>query len=179
LSKKRRIYQVAKEFNISIDALTNFLAKANFDVHSHMSPVTDEMYEEVSKKFSKDIKIIGVDSDIRQKLKEKKVVEEEKKRKELLEYEEMLKVSSMVMTEMPRRRRRELKGDILVRKTPIEDEVIRITDTKPVEDLERGADALADQIEKTEPKKIETPILPIKSKRLNRKKSRLQSKRLM
>ena len=67
LSKKRRIYQVAKEFNISIDALTGFLTKANFDVHSHMSPVTDEMYEEVSKKFSKDIKIVGVDSDIRQK----------------------------------------------------------------------------------------------------------------
>ncbi len=117
MSKKRRIYQVAKEFNLSIDVLTNFLAKANFDVHSHMSPVTDEMYEEVSKKFSKITKIVGVDSDIRQKLKEKKSVEDEKKRKELLEYEEMLKVSSMVMTEMPRRRKRMPKKDIYSEKT--------------------------------------------------------------
>ena len=158
MSKKRRIYQVAKEFNISIDALTNFLAKANFDVHSHMSPVTDEMYEEVSKKFSKDIKIVGVGSDIRQKLKEKKAVEEEKKRKELLEYEEMLKVSSMVMTEMPRRRKREPKGDILARKTPIKEEVIEIADEKPVDDLDRESDILTEQLEKIEKGAVETPI---------------------
>lgn len=130
MSKKRRIYQVAKEFNISIDALTNFLTKANFDVHSHMSPVTDEMYEEVSKKFSRDIKIVGVDSDIRQKLREKKAIEEEKKRKELREYEEMLKVSSMVMTEIPRRRKRGTKRDPYAKKTPIEDEMISITDAE-------------------------------------------------
>ena len=158
MSKKRRIYQVAKEFNISIDALTNFLAKANFDVHSHMSPVTDEMYDEVSKKFSKDIKIVGVDSDIRQKLKEKKAVEEEKKRKELLEYEEMLKVSSMVMTEMPRRRRREPKGDILARKTPIKDDVVEISDTKPAEDLDQETVAISDQLGKIEIEVVETLI---------------------
>jgi translation initiation factor IF-2 len=149
LSKKRRIYQVAKEFNISIDALTNFLAKANFDVHSHMSPVTDEMYEEVSKKFSRDIKIVGVDSDIRQKLKEKKAIEQEKKRKELLEYEEMLKVSSMVMTEMPRRRKREPKGEIFARKTPIEHEVVEIADMKLIEEKDQDANDISDQIEKS------------------------------
>jgi translation initiation factor IF-2 len=148
LSKKRRIYQVAKEFNISIDALTNFLAKANFDVHSHMSPVTDEMYEEVSKKFSRDIKIVGVDSDIRQKLKEKKAIEQEKKRKELLEYEEMLKVSSMVMTEMPRRRKREPKGEIFARKTPIDHEVVEIADMKLIEEKVQEANDISDQIEK-------------------------------
>ena len=175
MSKKRRIYQVAKEFNISIDALTNFLTKANFDVHSHMSPVTDEMYEEVSKKFSKDIKIVGVDSDIRQKLREKKAIEEEKKRKELLEYEEMLKVSSMVMTEMPRRRKREAKREPYAQKTPIEDETISISDTefeiekdhKPVEIPDKAeteeskAETLPSQeIEQTEPGETESKIIP-------------------
>jgi translation initiation factor IF-2 len=168
LSKKRRIYQVAKEFNISIDALTNFLTKANFDVHSHMSPVTDEMYEEVSKKFSKDIKIVGVDSDIRQKLKEKKAIEEEKKRKELREYEEMLKVSSMVMTEIPRRRKRGTKRELFAQQTPFEDEVTTVTDTEWIEDkeqelidvsIERDEDeevsALVTEYEKTDEIEIE------------------------
>ncbi len=158
MSKKRRIYQVAKEFNISIEALTNFLAKANFDVHSHMSPVTDEMYEEVSKKFTKDIKIVGVDSDIRQKLKEKKAIEEEKKRKELLEYEEMLKVSSMVMTEMPRRRKREPKGEIYTRKTPIEDKEIEIADEKLIAEKDKEATYISDQTKKTEPE-AEKPVV--------------------
>ena len=168
MSKKRRIYQVAKEFNISIDALTNFLTKANFDVHSHMSPVTDEMYEEVSKKFSKDIKIVGVDSDIRQKLKEKKAIEEEKKRKELREYEEMLKVSSMVMTEIPRRRKRGTKRELFAQQTPFEDEVTTVTDTEWIEDkeqelidvsIERDEDeevsALVTEYEKTDEIEIE------------------------
>jgi translation initiation factor IF-2 len=179
LSKKRRIYQVAKEFNISIDALTNFLTKANFDVHSHMSPVTDEMYEEVSKKFSKDIKIVGVDSDIRQKLREKKAIEEEKKRKELREYEEMLKVSSMVMTEMPRRRKREAKREPYAQKTPIEDEMISIPDTEfiikkdqehvevsgKVEMEEDEVNTMpSPEVDQTESGKIEQAIIPPQKK---------------
>ncbi len=157
MSSKRRVYQVAKEFNISIDALTNFLAKANFDVHSQMSPVTDEMYEEVSKKFSKDIKIVGVDSDIRQKLKEKKAVEEEKKRKELREYEEMLKVSSMVMTEIPRRRKREAKSKPFVQKSPIEEEVFDVTDTELSVPKDQELLNVTDQFETVAKEIVTTP----------------------
>ena len=43
--KKRRVFQVAKEFNISIEALTNFLESLNFTVGSRMSQVTEEMFE--------------------------------------------------------------------------------------------------------------------------------------
>ncbi|UCE05809.1 MAG: translation initiation factor IF-2 [bacterium] len=157
MSKKRRIYQVAKEFNISIDALTNFLTKANFDVHSHMSPVTDEMYEEVSKRFSKDIKIVGVDSDIRQKLREKKAIEEEKKRKELREYEEMLKVSSMVMTEIPRRRKHEAKKEIFAQKTPIEDEIITVADIEMIKEKDQESVGASDEFERVEAELVTSP----------------------
>jgi len=157
LSKKRRLYQVAKEFNISIDALTHFLTKANFDVHSHMSPVTDEMYEEVSKKFSKDIKIVGVDGDIKQKLKERKAIEEEKKRKELREYEEMLKVSSMVMTEIPRRRKHERKRELFTPKAPIEDDVVTITDTEMIKEKDQELIGAADELEKID---VEVATIP-------------------
>lgn len=150
MSKKRRIYQVAKEFNISIDALTNFLTKANFDVHSHMSPVTDEMYEEVSKKFSKDIKIVGVDSDIKQKLREKKVIEEEKKRKELLEYEEMLKVSSLVMSEIPRRRKQAAQKEIYSQDAPIEVEEVIVAEPELIDKKEQKPN-----VAELEPEKVE------------------------
>jgi len=159
LSKKRRVYQVAKEFNISIDALKNFLTKANFDVHSHMSPVTDEMYEEVSKKFSRDIKIVGVDSDIRQQLKEKKAIEEEKKRKELREYEEMLKVSSMVMSEIPRRRKREAKKGLFAKKAPIAKEEVTVTDVDMKVEVEPETEPVTVP-EAPEPVTEPTPTLP-------------------
>ncbi len=98
-----------------------------------MSPVTDEMYEEVSKKFSKDIKIVGVDSDIKQKLREKKVIEEEKKRKELLEYEEMLKVSSLVMSEIPRRRKQAAQKEIYSQEVPIEVEEVIVAEPELID----------------------------------------------
>lgn len=105
MGSKLRIHQVAKEFNISIDALVGFLNKAGFEVHSPMSPMTDEMYVEVSNKFSKDIRIAEAESDIKRQLKEKRAIEEEKKRKETLEFEKKLKVSSQVMSEIPRLRK--------------------------------------------------------------------------
>ncbi len=105
MGSKLRIYQVAKEFNISIEALTKFLNKGNFEVRGPNSPVTDEMYQEISTKFSKDIKISEGDSDIKRQLKEKRASEEEKKRKETLDFEKKVKISSQVMSEIPRRRR--------------------------------------------------------------------------
>jgi translation initiation factor IF-2 len=111
---------------------------------------------------------VGVDSDIRQKLKEKKAIEEEKKRKELREYEEMLKVSSMVMTEIPRRRKRGTKRELFAQQTPFEDEVTTVTDTEWIEDkeqelidvsIERDEDeevsALVTEYEKTDEIEIE------------------------
>ena len=83
LGTKRRVFQVAREFNISNDALKIFLKKLDFDVPSHMSPITDEMYEEICKKFSQDIKVSDNDFDFKRKLKEKKAIEKERKEKEL------------------------------------------------------------------------------------------------
>lgn len=128
MSKKLRIPQVAKEFNISIDALISFLRKLNFDVHSHMSPVTEEMYEEIKKKFAVGVAISDDDSDIKRQLKEKKAIEEEKKRKELQEFEAMLKVSSKVMTEIPRRRKTTAKKERPGIAVPSEEEPVVVAE---------------------------------------------------
>ena len=174
MGKKLRIYQVAKEFNISMDALLSFLSKANFEIHSHMSPVSDEMYQQISDKFSKDIKISEVDSDIKRQLKEKRATEEEKKRKEALEFEKMLKISSQVMSEIPRRRKSAASQKATTRMPSIDDDDVAVSEIEPPEKPESlrkaepqiidetrervapgSVESIADKSQKTE--KIQTP----------------------
>ncbi len=54
MDKKKKIFQVAKEFNISHETLINFLTKKGYEVKSHMTPVSDEMYDVVMHHFRKE-----------------------------------------------------------------------------------------------------------------------------
>jgi translation initiation factor IF-2 len=50
--KQKKVYQVAKELNVATPAIVEFLEDRGFDVpKKHMSPLTEEMYLEVIKKF--------------------------------------------------------------------------------------------------------------------------------
>ena len=49
--EKKRVYQVAKDFHISSEALVSMLKDLNFDVKSHMSVVTDQMYSNIKRQF--------------------------------------------------------------------------------------------------------------------------------
>ena len=109
MSSKRRVFQVAREFNVSIEALTIFLNELKFQVSSRMSKVTDEMYAEICKEFSQDLKVTAYDYDIKKELKEKKAVEAEKKKKELIEFEKRVEISAKVMTESIERRKKAVK----------------------------------------------------------------------
>jgi translation initiation factor IF-2 len=125
LSSKRRVFQVAREFNVSIEALTVFLNELKFQVGSRMSQVTEEMYEEVRKEFSQDMKVATDDYDIKRELKEKKAVEAEKKKKELIEFEKRVEISTKVMSESIERRKKAAEEKVAskrVRKTKAEDE---------------------------------------------------------
>jgi len=48
---KKRIYEIAKDFNISSDALVSLLRSMKFDVKNHMSFANDEMISALQKKF--------------------------------------------------------------------------------------------------------------------------------
>lgn len=50
----KRIYQLAKEYSISSNAMLNILRELKFDPKSHMSVATDEMIEAVKGKFAKE-----------------------------------------------------------------------------------------------------------------------------
>ena len=49
--QRRRIYQVAKDFNISSEALLEMIRAAGVDAKSHMSAVDDEVIAQIRKKF--------------------------------------------------------------------------------------------------------------------------------
>jgi len=51
--EKKRVYQVAKDFHISSEALVSMLKEHHNDVKSHMSIVSDEMLESVKRQFEK------------------------------------------------------------------------------------------------------------------------------
>jgi len=54
--EKRRVYQVAKEQKLSSDALISMLKGMDFEVKSHMSVVTDEMMEAITRKIDEEKK---------------------------------------------------------------------------------------------------------------------------
>ena len=51
---KVRIFQIAKELNISHTDIVSFLKSRNVEVSSHMSPIDDEVYKLILDEFSKD-----------------------------------------------------------------------------------------------------------------------------
>ena len=54
VAKKKRIFQIAKELNISHMEIIQFLKNNGTAVESHMAPVTPEAYDEILLEFSKD-----------------------------------------------------------------------------------------------------------------------------
>ncbi len=54
--EKRRVYQVAKEKKLSSDALISMLKSMEFEVKSHMSVVTEEMLDAITKKIEEEKK---------------------------------------------------------------------------------------------------------------------------
>ena len=57
-----RIFQIAKELNISHTDILSFLNKKGVDVKSHMSPVDEEVKNLIMAEFSKD-KMLFFDKD--------------------------------------------------------------------------------------------------------------------
>jgi translation initiation factor IF-2 len=54
-TKKIRIYKFASMYNLSTESILEFLKTKDYKVKSHMSPLTEEMVEEVKEHFKKDI----------------------------------------------------------------------------------------------------------------------------
>ncbi len=84
--KKIRVFQVAKEFHISVESALDFLKSRKFSVKNHMSLVTDEMYAALVSKYGKEkAEVDAEEADFRRKMREKQ--EQEELRKKFIEHE--------------------------------------------------------------------------------------------
>ncbi len=78
--KGKRIFQIAKEFNISHETIINFLNKKGYEIKSHMTLVTDDMYDAIMHHFKK----------------EKESVEKHQKKIETLKKPKISETSSVI-----------------------------------------------------------------------------------
>ncbi len=74
--KNKRIYQVAKEYNISSEALVSILRELKFPVKSHMSAIDEKMLSAIEEKFKQE------KEQVKKEIEEKKRKLEERERKE-------------------------------------------------------------------------------------------------
>jgi translation initiation factor IF-2 len=104
LSKKLRVFQVARELSISNEAVIEFLGKKDKTIRSQMSAVPEELYEEICSKY-KQTEPVPVDSgqDFRQKLKEKQMLEDLRRKKKQQELEERIKFATQLAEERPKK----------------------------------------------------------------------------
>ncbi len=79
MSSTKRIYQIAKQINISHQEIIDFLRdEVGMQVSNHMAPVEEEIYEQILKKFAGDLYQLEQD----RKAQEHKAVEDARRREE-------------------------------------------------------------------------------------------------
>jgi translation initiation factor IF-2 len=102
LAVKKRVFQVAREFNVSNEAIIACLAKADYDIRNQMSPLPDEAYELIVEKFGAKPLQVDADYEFRKKLRDRKVQEELKREEAKRELERRIQASKELAKEMPK-----------------------------------------------------------------------------
>jgi len=95
---KRRIFQIAKELNISHTEILSFLKMKGITVGSHMAPIDEETYTIVMDEFHKDKESIDRyrKEQIRREIHDTRILEQQKanKKLQLLSLEEQRKIEN-------------------------------------------------------------------------------------
>ncbi len=156
----KRVYNIAKELNISSDELVSFLQKQGFDVKSHMSPVDDKMLEVINRHYKH----------------ERELAERQRKKKELVMKEveqtpsetHQQVVEAEVGTEIVEQKQKESIQELNVEEvklteekeqeiTPVVETVEEKIETVNVEIEKSVEEAPVEQVSAVVEEKIETP----------------------
>ncbi|MBN2354844.1 translation initiation factor IF-2 [candidate division KSB1 bacterium] len=108
MSVKKRVFQVAREFNISNEALIAYLTKLNFDIRNQMSVVSEDAYALTLEKFGEKPAEVDKDYEFRRRLREKKASEEAKKAEAREDLARRLQVARDLAREVPTLRKQRL-----------------------------------------------------------------------
>lgn len=99
MSTKRRLYQVAKEFDISTDTLIQFLKTKSNEVRNQMSPISDDIYQEIKAKYSKKQESADNEVEFRRRIKEKIAEKATKQEAAKRDLDLQLKTATQFMVE--------------------------------------------------------------------------------
>ncbi|OGC08464.1 hypothetical protein A2V82_08675 [candidate division KSB1 bacterium RBG_16_48_16] len=125
MAVKKRVFQVAREFNISNEALVDYLTKLNFDIRNHMSPVSEDMYERVSEKYGAKPVDGDADYEFRKRLRDKKAQDEAKIEAAKKILEQRLQAASDLIKERPRvRQEKEIQKAVQEKREKIEERAV-------------------------------------------------------
>ncbi|HPN33213.1 MAG TPA: translation initiation factor IF-2 [bacterium] len=106
MSPKKRVFQVAREYNISNEALIAFLTKLGYDIRNQMSTVADEALQQVAEKYGEKAVAADEEHEFRKRLRDKKVAEEAKKKEAAIDLERRLRVAQEYAKEIPAMKKR-------------------------------------------------------------------------
>ena len=86
---KRRIFQIAKELNISHTEILSFLEGKGIEVASHMAPIEEDVYNIVLSEFHKDKESVERyrKEQVRREIHDTRILEQQKANKKLLVIE--------------------------------------------------------------------------------------------
>ena len=79
-NRPKRIFQIAKELNISHQEIMDFLEKGGLTISSHMSPVDDNAYQQILSEFAKDKEVVDRyrKDQVRREIHESRLIEAQK-----------------------------------------------------------------------------------------------------
>ena len=104
-----RIFQIAKELNISHTDILNFLHSKEVDISSHMSPVDDDVYQLIMSEFAKDKQMVDRfrKEQVRREIHDTRLKEQQQSRKklQLLSLEEQRKLEKKESKEIEEKKR--------------------------------------------------------------------------
>ena len=133
-----RIFQIAKELNISHTDILSFLNSRGLDIKSHMSPVDDDVHNLIMSEFAKDKKLVDrfrkeqVRKEIHDtRLKEK---QESQKKLQLLSLHEQREIEK---TEKIETEKEKQKLDDAIANVPANREEKQISNSKSVKEIKK------------------------------------------
>ncbi len=153
MAVKKRVFQVAREFNISNEELVAFLTKLDYDIRNHMSPISADAYEHVVEKFGE--KAIPADGEyeFRKRLRDRKLHEEEQRKKTKEDLERRIRFAQELAQERPKLKKE--KEERPVDKVPPKAE-----ETKPAETHEEAVQPQEPEKVKRHRKKLRIVEIP-------------------
>ena len=149
MAVKKRVFQVAREFNISNEALIAYLTKLNFNIRNHMSPLTEDAYTQVLEKFGEKPAEVDAEYEFRKKLRDRKAIEEEQKAKTKKDLEQRIRFAQELAEEMPKLKRQR-------------EEAVRISEEAKKKKVKEEEEEEAAVVAEARPEVVEKPKRPKK-----------------